>query len=140
MLKGLKGILEKGLRIAAPIIGAATPLGPVLGAAAGSGIASLLAGDKPRDALLQAGLAGLAGNFGLFGKGAPAAQATSGGGFSGPGFFRQFTKPTGAGGPVSASGNLFSRVGGALFDSAKGRPTALGTSLAVGLPAILAGV
>ena len=139
MLKGLKGILEKGLRIAAPIIGAATPLGPVLGAAAGSGIASLLAGDKPRDALLQAGLAGLGGKFGLFGKGA-SAQPTSGGGFSGPGFFRQFTKPTGPGGPVSASGNLFSRVGGALFDSAKGRPTALGTSLAVGLPAILAGV
>ena len=139
MLKGLKGILEKGLRIAAPIIGAATPLGPVLGAAAGSGIASLLAGDKPRDALLQAGLAGLGGKFGLFGKGAPA-QATSGGGFSGPGFLSSFTRPTGGGGPVSASGNLFSKIGGALFDSAKGRPTALGTSLAVGLPAILAGV
>ena len=140
MLKGLKGILEKGLRIAAPIIGAATPLGPIFGAAAGSGIASLIAGDKPRDALLQAGLAGLGGKFGLFG-GTPAQAASSGSsGFSGNPFLSKFIKPTGGGGPVSASGNLFSKVGGALFDSAKGRPTALGTSLAVGLPAILAGV
>jgi len=77
MLKGLKGILEKGLRIAAPIIGTATPLGPIFGAAAGSGIASLIAGDKPRDALLQAGLAGLGGKFGLFG-GTPAQAASSG--------------------------------------------------------------
>ena len=53
MLKGLKGILEKGLQIAAPLIGNAILPGG-FGAAAGTGIASLLAGANPRDALLQA--------------------------------------------------------------------------------------
>jgi len=54
MLKGLKGILEKAVQVAAPIIGGSM-FGP-LGAAAGSGIASLLSGNKPRDALISAGL------------------------------------------------------------------------------------
>ena len=54
MLKGLKGILEKGLQIAAPIIGGSM-FGP-FGAAAGSGIASLLTGNKLQDAAMSAGL------------------------------------------------------------------------------------
>ena len=59
MLKGLSSILKKAVQVAAPIIGAATPLGPIFGAAAGSGLAGLLMGQKPKDALLSAGLAGL---------------------------------------------------------------------------------
>ena len=53
MLKGLRGILEKGLQIAAPIIGGSMFGAP--GAMFGSGIASLLSGDKPQDALIKAG-------------------------------------------------------------------------------------
>ena len=67
MLKGLRGILEKGLQIAAPIIGGSMFGAP--GAAFGSGIASLLSGDKPQDALVKAGLAGIAGFRGDGGKG-----------------------------------------------------------------------
>ena len=53
MLKGLKGILEKGLQIAAPFIGNMILPGAG-GAMLGSGIASLLTGNKPKDALLSA--------------------------------------------------------------------------------------
>ena len=132
MLKGLKGILEKGLQIAAPIIGN-TLLPGGLGTGIGSGLAKLLTGNKPQDALMAAGIAGLgASKFG-FGKGP--VQTSQGVGAdirSGNemlNFNRRAPKP-----------NIFSRVGGALFDSDKGKPTALGTSLAVGLPAILAGL
>ena len=59
MLKGLRGILEKGLQIAAPIIGGSMFGAP--GAMFGSGIASLLSGDKAQDALIKAGLSGIAG-------------------------------------------------------------------------------
>jgi len=67
MLKGLRGILEKGLQIAAPIIGGSMFGAP--GAAFGSGIASLLSGDKPEQALVKAGLAGIAGFRGQGGTG-----------------------------------------------------------------------
>jgi hypothetical protein len=59
MLKGLRGILEKGLQIAAPIIGGSMFGAP--GAMFGSGIASLLSGDKVQDALIKAGMSGMAG-------------------------------------------------------------------------------
>jgi len=59
MLKGLRGILEKGLQIAAPIIGGSMFGAP--GAMFGSGIASLLSGDKAQDALIKAGMSGIAG-------------------------------------------------------------------------------
>tara|TARA_R100001163_G_C5043456_1_gene181173 strand:+ start:397 stop:1407 length:1011 start_codon:yes stop_codon:yes gene_type:complete len=62
MLKGLKGILEKGLQIAAPFIGGS--LFPGMGSFAApfaTGIASLLTGNKPKDALLSAGGAYLSG-------------------------------------------------------------------------------
>jgi len=132
MLKGLKGILEKGLQIAAPIIGNAILPGGV-GAGIGSGLASLLTGNKPQDALMAAGIAGLgASRFG-FGK-APVETRSSQvmgndirSGNEMLNFNRRAPKP-----------NIFSRIGGALFKDDK--PTALGTSLAVGLPAILAGL
>ena len=137
MLKGLKGILEKGLQIAAPIIGNAILPGG-LGAAAGSGLASLLAGNKPQDALMAAGIAGLgASRFGFGGQQAP----KTGG--------KQINLPFADSDPRSKTflddlkrdkGNqgIFSR----LFktEDGKTRPSALGTTLAVGLPAILAGV
>ena len=52
MLKGLKGILEKGLQIALPMIGGSQFGG--FGAAGGSLLASLLTGNKPKDALMSA--------------------------------------------------------------------------------------
>jgi hypothetical protein len=66
MLKGLRGILEKGLQIAAPIIGGSMFGAP--GAMFGSGIASLLSGDKAQDALIKAGMAGIAGYRGADGS------------------------------------------------------------------------
>jgi len=67
MLKGLRGILEKGLQIAAPIIGGSMFGAP--GAMFGSGIASLLSGDKVQDALIKAGMSGIAGYRGQGGTG-----------------------------------------------------------------------
>ena len=54
MLKGLKGILEKGLQIAGPLFGNMILPGG-LGSALGGGITSLLTGNKPKDALMSAG-------------------------------------------------------------------------------------
>ena len=62
MLKGLKGILEKGLQIAAPFIGNMILPGG-FGSALGSGIASLITGNKPKDALMAAGAGFLGGKF-----------------------------------------------------------------------------
>ena len=59
MLKGLRGILEKGLQIAAPLIGGSMFGAP--GAMFGSGIASLISGDKAQDALLKAAASGVLG-------------------------------------------------------------------------------
>ena len=78
MLKGLSGILKTAVKVAAPFAGAALfPTMPFMGPALGSGIASLLAGDKPQEALLQAGLSGLAGSRGLFNRGAAVPTKTS---------------------------------------------------------------
>ena len=63
MLKGLKGILEKGLQIAAPMIGGSM-FGPT-GAAFGSGIASLLTGNKVQDAIASAGIGYLGSEAGI---------------------------------------------------------------------------
>ena len=136
MLKGLRGILEKGLQIAAPLIGNAVLPGG-LGAAAGSGIASLITGNKPQDALLAAGLAGLGAS--RFGFGQSPVQRGYGEGKVDPKLYDAVVKKTGK---EPKPQNLFSRIGGALFTEKDGKtkPTALGTSLAVGLPAILAGL
>ena len=59
MLKGLSSILKKAVQVAAPIFGSTlTPLTPGLGAALGSGLAGLLSGQKPKDALVSAGISG----------------------------------------------------------------------------------
>ena len=70
MLKGLSSILKKAVQVAAPIFGSTlTPFAPGLGAAVGSGLAGLISGQKPRDALVSAGISGLAGQMGLLGGG-----------------------------------------------------------------------
>ena len=131
MLKGLSSILKKAVQVAAPIIGAATPLGPIFGAAAGSGLAGLLAGQKPEQALKQAAVAGLAGfgadKLGMLGKG----PATQTGGSATQRvlqkdlrrpFFENFKMPS---------------LTKTLKDGSTGL-TGLGTGLAVGLPSVLA--
>ena len=134
MLKGLRGILEKGLQIAAPIIGNAILPGGV-GAGIGSGLASLLTGNKPQDALMAAGLAGLgASKFG-FGQ-APVDTKSSqaiGADIRAGNENIYFKRPEQKKGPGIFSSLLTTEDG-------KTRPSALGTTLAVGLPAILAGV
>ena len=140
MLKGLSKILKSAVQIAAPIALSATPLGPVFGAAAGSGLASLLAGEKPQQALLKAGLAGLGGaaysKFAgpgagqtqkaagdlMFAENSPAAREAiqkayqSGAQSTKPSFFQKLMAPTRDG---------------------KG-PSMLTTALSVGLPSALA--
>ena len=137
MLKGLKGILEKGLQIAAPIIGNAVLPGGV-GAGIGSGLASLLTGNKPQDALMAAGIAGLGAS--RFGFGGGQTPQTGG---------KQVNLPFAESDPRSKTFlNELQRNKGkqgifsSLFktEDGKTRPSALGTTLAVGLPAILAGV
>jgi hypothetical protein len=56
-LSSLGGFLKKASTVILPIALSATPLGPIAGAALGSGIASLINGGKPADAL-KAGLIG----------------------------------------------------------------------------------
>jgi len=56
-LSSLGGFLKKAATVILPIALSATPLGPIAGAALGSGIASLINGGKPADAL-KAGLIG----------------------------------------------------------------------------------
>jgi len=133
MLKGLSSILKKAVQVAAPFIGAATPLGPVLGAAAGSGLASLLGGAKPKDAIISAGLAGLGGKMGLFGQATPG-SSTGGSNSIGDMLFR---KRTGGGGGFSLSNLKIPALTKTLKDGSTGL-TGLGTGLAVGLPSVLA--
>ena len=127
MLKGLSGIIKSAVQIAAPIIGAATPLGPIFGAAAGSGIAGLLAGQKPEQALKQAAVAGLAGfgadKFGMLGKGSNIADGNA----------------------VRTSNEMFRTTPRKFLENFKmpalfkdGKPTGFGTALGVGLPSALA--
>ena len=73
MLKGLKGILEKGLQIAAPMFGGM--IGGAGGSAMASGIMSLLAGNKPKDALMSAAVSGFGSKMGILpNKNLPAGQ------------------------------------------------------------------
>ena len=59
MLTGIKGIFEKIMKVAAPAIGGSMFGAP--GAMFGSGVASLISGDKPQDALKNAVLSAVAG-------------------------------------------------------------------------------
>jgi len=139
MLKGLSRILKSAAQVALPIALSATPLGPAFGAAAGSGIASLLAGAKPRDALLQAGLAGLGGAaYSKFATPKTAAMGY-GEGQVDPGFFN-FMKKQGAGSPTTGGFSL-GKLGKALIapTGSKGTgPSMLTSALTVGLPSALA--
>ena len=127
MLKGLSSIIKSAVQIAAPIIGAATPLGPIFGAAAGSGIAGLLAGQKPEQALKQAAAAGLAGftadKFGMLGK--AVILMTEDVVREGNEMFRTTPRKF-----------LENFKMPALFKD--GKPTGFGTALGVGLPSVLA--
>ena len=136
MLKGLSSILKKAVQVAAPIIGAATPLGPIFGAAAGSGLAGLLAGQKPEQALRQAAVAGLAGfgadKLGMLGKGNIAegnAARTGQDAFrtTPRKFLENFKMPQLVQQFKDKEGNV---TGSGL--------TGLGTALGVGLPSVLA--
>ena len=139
MLKGLSKILKSAVQIAAPIALSATPLGPVFGAAAGSGLASLLAGEKPQQALLKAGLAGLGGAAYSKFAGPKTAALGYGEGQVDPGFSFKMNR-MGAGKPETGGFSL-GKLGKALIapTGAKGTgPSALTTALSVGLPSALA--
>ena len=135
MLKGLSSILKKAVQVAAPFIGAATPLGPIFGAAAGSGLASLLGGAKPKDALISAGLAGLGGKMGFFGQAAPG--SSTGGSNSIGQMLNRMKTGGGGGGGFSLSNLKIPALTQTLKDGSTGL-TGLGTGLAVGLPSVLA--
>jgi hypothetical protein len=127
MLKGLRGILEKGLQIAAPIIGGSMFGAP--GAAFGSGIASLIAGDKPQEALVKAGLAGIAGFRGQGGKGTSIIDRTV------PQFqaVREKLGPVGSGIQEFVKSSFTPRM----KDGEVTGPSIGGQLLATGLPAVL---
>ena len=136
MLKGLSSILKKAVQVAAPIFGSTlTPFAPGLGAAVGSGLAGLISGQKPRDALVSAGISGLAGQMGLLGGGKGPATVQTGGSntqrvlqkdLRRP-FFQNFKMPQLVQQFKDKEGNV---TGTGL--------TGLGTALGVGLPSVLA--
>jgi hypothetical protein len=140
MLKGLSRILKSAAQVALPIALSATPLGPVFGAAAGSGIASLLAGAKPRDALLQAGLAGLGGAAYSKFAGAGAGQAQKAAGdlmfAENSPMAREAIQKAYQSGVQQAKPSFLQRLMAPTRDG-KG-PSMLTTALSVGLPSALA--
>jgi hypothetical protein len=97
--KAVKSVVKKAAPIVLPMVLAATPLGPVFGAALGSGIASFISGGDMGDALKAAAISG--------GIGAVTA------GFTGQGTFGQnvkgaFSDPVGrAGATATAAGKTF---------------------------------
>ena len=141
MLKGLKGILEKGLQIAAPFIGGS--LFPGMGSFAApfaTGIASLLTGNKPKDALLSAGGAFLGDKMGLFDS--PLTQTTKGKSFTA---IRPPLFGSGAADNLAASGdkkgNFLMDLGSKLFaprgSEENPKPSIGMQALATGIPAYL---
>ena len=137
MLKGLSSILKKAVQVAAPFIGAATPLGPIFGAAAGSGLASLLGGAKPKDAIISAGLAGLGGKMGLFGGSAGTKSALdSAGGDRIVDMVRRNMGNKKTGG--SFLSNLKIPALTDTDDQGRRQLTGFGSALGVGLPSVLA--
>jgi hypothetical protein len=138
MLKGLKGILEKGLQIAAPFIGNAILPGAG-GAMLGSGIASLLTGNKPQDALLAGGASYLGSKMGMFGNN-PLAQTTQGKNFTavrpplfGSGAADNLAATTGGG----KKGNFLMDLTKKAFEERGDRPSFGMQALATGLPAYI---
>jgi hypothetical protein len=145
MLKGLKGILEKAVQVAAPIIGGSM-FGP-FGAAAGSGIASLLTGNKPKDALISAGLSYGGSKLGFLpgGKTTSGVQATTvPSGFQEAAknkeILRNFIKSQQPGDSSGIMGNSFGKIVDFLGKKSGKEgdgPSIGGQLLATGLPAIL---
>jgi hypothetical protein len=137
MLKGLKGILEKGLQIAAPFIGNAIIPGG-FGSAIGSGIASLLTGNKPKDALLSAGISGLAGYRGQGGTGTSILDRFKPREFIAE---RTGTNMADIGRTISdrtrSGGNLIMDLGKKAFEDRGDKPSFGMQALATGLPAYL---
>ena len=145
MLKGLSGILKTAVKVAAPFAGAALfPTMPFMGPALGSGIASLLAGDKPQEALLQAGLSGLAGSQGLFNRGAAVPTKTSAiqqigsdASLTAGKQMRDLQAGLQSGGKTS----FLDRLKAPIFTSAEGTkygPSGITAALGIGLPSALA--
>jgi hypothetical protein len=126
MLKGLSSILKKAVQVAAPIFGSTlTPFAPGLGAAVGSGLAGLLSGQKPKDALVSAGISGLAGQMGLLGGGKGSTAVQTGGSNTQRVLQKDLRKPF-----------LENFRMPSIFKD--GKPTGFGTALGVGLPSVLA--
>jgi len=146
MLKGLSGILKSAAKIAAPFAGAALfPTMPFLGPALGSGIASLLAGDKPQEALLQAGLSGLAGRAGMFGKGAGAGQTQKAAGdlmfAENSPMAKEAIQKAYQSGVQAAKPSFIDRLSAPIFtgkDGSKYGPSGITAALGIGLPSALA--
>jgi polyhydroxyalkanoate synthesis regulator phasin len=154
MLKGLKGILEKGLQIAAPFIGGA--LFPGMGSFAApfaTGLASLLTGNKPKDALLSAGGAflsgaGTEGGFGKsplakllnFGQKGPAQTIVGKKPIGGGTFFSNMNNPNAIkipGTEQSAFSNIFDTLTKPRGTDEKPLPSFLTQGLSTGIPAYL---
>jgi hypothetical protein len=96
-----------------------------LGAAVGSGLAGLISGQKPKDALVSAGISGLAGQMGLLGGGKGSNIDVGTQVRSGNEMFRTT--------PRKFLENF--RMPSIFKD---GKPTGFGTALGVGLPSVLA--
>tara|TARA_R110002167_G_scaffold259620_1_gene466082 strand:- start:2698 stop:4593 length:1896 start_codon:yes stop_codon:yes gene_type:complete len=71
----IKSFFKKAAPIVLPMVMSMTPLGPILGAAAGSGIASYLGGGSAKDALKAAAIGGVTAGFLSGVSGAMGAQA-----------------------------------------------------------------
>ena len=100
-------VVKKIAPIVLPIALAMTPLGPIYGAALGSGIGTLMQGGSIKDALKSAAISGLSG----------AAYS----GFTGPGTFSQNVS-----GALEAPGARFAQVGGQLKSGFSGQGFNLG--------------
>lgn len=133
-------VLKKVAPVVLPIALSMTPLGPVYGAAVGSGIGTLMQGGSLEDAMKNAVIAGGTGAVfkgftgqGSFGENVSAAFADPGARFSAFGegltgqgkLFQQYTPPTATATPTQASSQAYDFVGDASFqDTASLQQTA----------------
>ena len=115
-VKSVGKVLKKAAPIVLPIALAATPLGAVYGAALGSGIATLMQGGSPKDAVKNAVIAGgtgalfkgFTGDAGSFGKNVRAE-------FADPAGRVGQTFSLGGGGGGGDGSSLFDKAGDVLF-------------------------
>jgi hypothetical protein len=121
-VKGVVKVLKKIAPIVLPIALAFTPLGPIYGAALGSGIGTLVQGGSIKDALKSAAISGLtAGVFQGFTGGQGGFGANIEAGLADPmGRLAQTASGLGStvtGGGFTGEGNLFTPYGGAAAPS-----------------------